>query len=90
LGRLGGEEFGLLLVHTPLEDAIYLAERLRCLIEQDMIPLDVDSVSITISIGVTALSQKTGNLDTLLKQADQALYQAKDTGRNRVMTWHEG
>ncbi len=87
VGRLGGEEFGLLLVHTSASEGINFAERLRSLIEQDLIALDTTSVAITVSIGLATLTTDISDLDSFLKQADQALYQAKNSGRNQVVEW---
>ena len=82
-GRIGGEEFAILLPNTYLEGALALAERLRRESEEITIPTSKVPVTITISIGVAYLD--TGDaIDNLLKKADQALYQAKNLGRNRV------
>ncbi|MEW6131579.1 MAG: sensor domain-containing diguanylate cyclase [Pseudomonadota bacterium] len=78
VARYGGEEFLLLLPHTTLEQAAALAERLRQTIES--------STPVTISIGVAALGPQHDSQDTLIKAADDALYRAKQSGRNRVVT----
>lgn len=85
-GRLGGEEFGVLLPDTDLHGALELAERLREAVEQLVIPLEDGAiVRPTISIGGTlADGIGEGNLVRLLSIADQALYAAKKAGRNRV------
>ncbi|WP_431100899.1 diguanylate cyclase [Roseateles noduli] len=86
LGRLGGEEFGLLLPQTSLEDATHLVERLRHHIEISGLALQPGSplASLTASFGVTALRPEDLRVEELLGRADQALYRAKDGGRNRV------
>ncbi|WP_431259932.1 diguanylate cyclase [Roseateles chitinivorans] len=86
LGRLGGEEFGLLLPQTSLEDATHLVERLRHHIETSGLALQQGSAptSLTASFGVTALRPEDLRVEELLGRADQALYRAKDGGRNRV------
>ena len=79
-GRFGGEEFVLLLPDTALDAALQVAERIRTA----AIP-SPNEVGCTVSIGIT-LSQPTHDtLDKLLARADAALYQAKNTGRNRVV-----
>ena len=86
VGRMGGEEFAILLPETDRDQAQQVAERLRSLVSQSKVPLASGlPLSFTVSIGVTTLAAKTKiNIDTLLNQADEALYQAKNAGRNRV------
>lgn len=85
-GRLGGEEFAILLPETSKDKALQVAERLRSVIENAKIPLPSgDSVlSLTISIGASSLSSNEDSIDLLISKADRALYEAKNTGRNRV------
>ena len=85
-GRIGGEEFAILLPETDREGAVVVAERLRSLVEDCEILLQgSDSpMRFTVSIGVSAPSSIDYNLDALLSQADDALYRAKHTGRNKV------
>lgn len=85
VGRLGGEEFAILLPETDLQRATEVAERLREIISRAEVVLDGGMpLHFTASIGVTALQEKDTNLDILLNQADKALYQAKEGGRNKV------
>lgn len=89
LGRIGGEEFLIILPDTPLAGAIALAERLRQAIENTIISTDDpvphrSTFRITISIGIATYCQALPNLEALLDNADSALYQAKRSGRNRV------
>lgn len=88
LGRLGGEEFAVVLHDTPIEQAAIAAERIRAAIEAMKIQNDLgEAVPITTSLGVSAASSDAG-LDTpesLLLAADEALYEAKHSGRNRVV-----
>lgn len=85
LGRLGGEEFAILLPETNEAQAMEAAERLRCAVADNRIKLDEHTqLSITLSIGVTTLSADDQSLDGPLRRADNALYAAKRTGRNRV------
>jgi diguanylate cyclase (GGDEF)-like protein len=84
--RLGGEEFALLLPETDLQDASLAAERLRKMVAEHPIITASGTVSATVSIGIAQASSDTPTIAELLKQADRALYQAKRSGRNRVMT----
>ncbi|MYM35999.1 diguanylate cyclase [Duganella sp. FT94W] len=85
LGRIGGEEFAILLPGTDLEAGVVFAERLRQRVAQTAMRLD-DGVAlhITVSIGVAVMGGKTAGGDQALSRADQALYRAKGGGRNRV------
>lgn len=83
LGRLGGEEFAILLPDTPLNQAQDLAEKLRQTIAATPIQHQDKQLSITVSIGVASGSY---DLGALLPQADAAMYQAKTEGRNRTVT----
>ncbi len=83
-GRLGGEEFGVVLPETDALAAARLAERLRKQLEELEIDLSPGSVQFTVSVGVTSISSKKDTLDVLVQRADQALYDAKRGGRNRV------
>lgn len=84
LGRFGGEEFVLLLPGHPPKEAMSLAEFMRNTIEKHVFPLEDRAISMTVSIGVASLDENSANPADLLKQADQALYRAKQSGRNRV------
>ena len=83
-GRLGGEEFALILPEATLDRAASAAERLRQLVADRVVIADGRAISVTISIGVSVCHADTSGIDELLKQADVALYQAKLSGRNRV------
>jgi len=86
LSRFGGEEFLILLPETNLNSAARIAERIREFISKLVISVDGNDISITVSIGVTEWHKKnTSSLDELIQQADKALYQAKTSGRNRVV-----
>lgn len=85
LGRLGGEEFAALLSNCTVSGAKEIAEQIRHAVEEEPIRLDDgQEIHITLSIGLAAASEGTGNIDTLLSHADEALYGAKKSGRNRV------
>jgi len=80
LGRYGGEEFLILLPDTGLEDAKNLAERIRVHVKDT----PVISGKITISLGVTAMQAQDQTVDDIIKRADDRLYRAKKSGRDRV------
>lgn len=84
--RWGGEEFALLLPGTGLDDAMHTAERLRGVIQRTPVALPSgEKVPVTVSVGVAlAPEHAQGGERALLRHADQALYRAKDEGRNRV------
>ena len=84
LGRLGGEEFGLLLPDTALPDAMAVAERLRDQAEQHQVSGAFGMCRYSISIGVGWTTEAI-SLDHFSAQADRALYDAKNSGRNRVL-----
>lgn len=83
-GRVGGEEFAVMLPDTSIGSAQQLAERLRKQIEGAITLIDDTQVSVTISIGLAAITPETDVADTF-QSADQALYQAKAAGRNKVI-----
>lgn len=83
--RYGGEEFIILLPETNLEAARLIGERLRKSIMRETFQTDAGKLHIHISIGVTE-AHKQDTLTSLIERADSALYQAKDGGRNRVIT----
>ncbi len=87
IGRYGGEEFVGLLPSTSIEAAQIIAERLLKAIENRMIKVNETEVSVTVSIGICHIADANGSLDMLLTQADQAMYYAKATGKNRVSQW---
>lgn len=83
LGRFGGEEFLVILPGTDLEGARRAAERIREAVAATPFDTEAGPVPITVSIGVTA-HRAGDSMDELLSRADQALYQSKQDGRNRV------
>ncbi|MBN8658603.1 MAG: diguanylate cyclase [Anaerolineae bacterium] len=88
MGRFGGEEFVILFPETPLEGAMIVANRINAAI-QNMFLTAEDSTNfrVTASLGIALLNPKTDSLLDLINHADQALYQAKETGRNRVCVY---
>jgi diguanylate cyclase (GGDEF)-like protein/PAS domain S-box-containing protein len=83
-GRYGGEEFVVLLPQSDIGAAVEAAERLRALIEALTIDTERGALRVTISLGVAQLEPGIPSLATLIDRADQAMYAAKQAGRNRV------
>ncbi len=83
--RYGGEEFILLLANTGVKDATDIAERVRSAIETHAFIYEGKRLAVTSSMGVAELKTGIESANSLLKQADQALYAAKNSGRNRVV-----
>src|SRR5215216_2650355 len=84
VGRLGGEEFAVLMADANRDNAFLVAERLRAAFEMAAMVLDERTIASTLSIGVSIIQDPAQDLAALLAQADQALYLAKARGRNRV------
>lgn len=83
-GRLGGEEFAAILADTTRDKALAIAERIRTSFAQAALEVDSRPVGATVSIGVVYCENPELDVHDLLAQADQALYCAKENGRNRV------
>lgn len=84
-GRVGGEEFAILLPRASAEQAAAMAERLRASMEATPVRADGRELRFTASFGVAVRGQGTETLEQLLALADKALYEAKQGGRNRVV-----
>jgi len=84
VGRYGGDEFVILLPENDLGDAAQVAERLRKSIAEMKLNTKKGSATVSASLGVATMDGKQTTLETLLSRADQALYAAKQSGRNRV------
>ena len=84
-GRVGGEEFAILLPRATPEQAIAMAERLRAAMEKAPLFHDAGTIHFTASFGVAVGGRGVETLDRLLQEADKALYEAKEGGRNRVV-----
>lgn len=84
VGRLGGEEFAVLLSDATRDNAFIVAERIRAAFETAGGVVDQLAIAATVSIGIAIIQDPSQDLNMLLGQADQALYRAKARGRNRV------
>jgi diguanylate cyclase (GGDEF)-like protein/PAS domain S-box-containing protein len=90
VGRYGGEEIIMALPETAHESAAQVAERLRQHFAHASLPTDRGHITVTVSLGVaTCIDTASLTLEHIIDQADQALYQAKQAGRNRVVTWDD-
>jgi len=88
VGRYGGEEFLLVLPGTGLDGAVILAERIRAAVAGTS--FDPQDHTATLSVGVAQWTADAGSWEKLVSRADEALYEAKETGRNRVCPWRGG
>jgi len=90
VARYGGEEFAVILPVTGKKNAVFIAEKIRQIVEKKAIAHGKSSVApfVTLSLGVaTVIPDDQGTPELLIKCADEALYLAKSSGRNRVMVW---
>lgn len=84
IGRVGGEEFAMVLTNTDTAGGHLVATRLRHGIEHAVVEAQHARIQLTASFGVATFSSDDGDLEDVIERADRALYQAKETGRNRV------
>ena len=84
-GRLGGEEFGLLLPETNLEQAKVVAERIQMMWAQTPCQVEGHVIHSTVSIGATESNDQDQSFEDILRRADRMMYKAKEAGRNRVV-----
>jgi len=85
VARYGGEEFIIMLPETPMEEAVQAAERIRACVEKEPFSPEGKRIKITISVGVSSFPQHGTGEKALIQKADEALYEAKKSGRNRVV-----
>jgi diguanylate cyclase (GGDEF)-like protein/PAS domain S-box-containing protein len=90
VGRIGGDEFVLLIEHCTVDDAERLVNKVRKTIEAFTFPWEGQSFRITASMGLVPINSATGSITEALKRADTACYAAKDSGRNRVCVYRDG
>jgi len=83
-GRLGGEEFAVVLKNASLEEAMKAAEKFRGIVDKRRVIYGNQEISFTVSIGVASINEDTSGIEDILKMADDALYKAKAKGRNCV------
>jgi diguanylate cyclase (GGDEF)-like protein len=85
VGRYGGEEFVAILPHTAPEEAAATAERIRRKVQSHVFWVGAKPLSVTVSVGVASYPSPTvDSPESLVREADRALYRAKEAGRNRV------
>jgi diguanylate cyclase (GGDEF)-like protein len=84
IGRYGGEELAIVLAETDKEQASFAAERIRQAVEASVIKAYDEELRVTVSIGVSTFPDNTDHMRDLIEMADQALYLAKETGKNKV------
>jgi len=89
LARFGGDEFGILMESCSIQKAEYVAEKIRDLIEHFIFTWGEKSFSVSVSIGIVSINDKTKSIPEAFKQADAACYAAKDSGKNRIYVYHE-
>lgn len=87
IGRMGGEEFALILPNTNEENAFVFSEKLHSKVRESTIIHDQSSIKYTISMGlVSGIPNQIDSIESILKEADKLLYLAKEQGRNRTIT----
>ncbi len=84
LGRLGGEEFAIIMPHANSKEATMMSERLKRVISKIVLSDKEQKVRFTVSFGVAECNEKTTSFQQVLSNADKALYQAKSNGRNTL------
>jgi len=84
VGRVGGEEFGVLLIETEESGAFFVAERIRYAVQEKIFKAYNESLRVAISVGCAAYSDKLDQASLIVDAADSALYQAKRQGRNKA------
>jgi len=87
IGRYGGEEFGVVLPETDAEGARIICERIRDAIEKSVVQTSVAPIRYTVSVGIAQLTERPKNHMKWMQQADEALYAAKNGGRNCVVVF---
>ena len=86
IGRVGGEEFSVILPETDIKAALFIAERLRKRVEETAVVHDEEQIFITVSIGVSQSLNGDQSVDDIYIRSDSAMYTAKKNGKNRVET----
>lgn len=86
LGRIGGEEFAIILPDASLDDAVAMTDRLRQMIEFELFTIEDRTINLTVSFGVSQFGVDGDDYDALYKVADRRMYRAKELGRNKVVS----
>jgi diguanylate cyclase (GGDEF)-like protein len=90
VGRYGGEEFVIVVPGCDSEDVLRIAERVRAELAKEPLVTPEGTFSVTMSLGVAALSpDEACDADAMIRIADEAMYEAKTNGRNRVALWRD-
>ena len=89
LGRLGGDEFGLLMEHCSIKEAKRIGTKIIDSVRQHNFTWDGEYFTIGVSIGIVSILKASQNIDDLMKAADAACYTAKEKGRNRLQIFQE-
>lgn len=84
IGRIGGEEFGLLMPETSLEDGKELCERVRLAISSTKVMVGTHCISVSASMGISEVKEEESTIGCAMIRADQALYDSKHKGRNLI------
>ncbi len=87
VSRFGGEEFVVVLQNSDAESGFQVAERIRKIFEQKKFSVNDKYISTTVSGGISTYKEDVDNIDTLIKEADIALYRAKKLGKNRIVIY---
>ncbi len=86
VGRIGGEEFAILMPAADMDSAFHMADRLRANIAKHKIIFENEITQVSVSIGLSCLRKEDSEMETIVERSDKALYEAKDSGRNKVCT----
>lgn len=89
VARFGGEEFCILLRNINQDDALRVASKIRIAMQNQVVKYKEHEIKFTVSIGVCKMAADNSNFDEAITRADEALYRAKTSGRNRVEEYYE-
>jgi len=89
MGRFGGEELSIVFTETDTEPARYACERIRKAIESRIFHVYDEDLKVTLSLGLATFPSHAKEAETIIEKADEALYQAKEQGRNRTCTYSQ-
>ena len=89
VARIGGEEFAILLPRTFPAEIETIADRILHVVGDQLFEMEHEKIHITFSMGIAEINDEIQDLDTLIRYADQALYKAKQSGRNKYVIWEK-